>query len=100
MYSLQSNGTIPHPLEPAYLRGLGRRRCALPSPPSNLGLETCLATLHMCSAKLAAEGWSCSTEELRRCGHCVEEWGVCRWVTRWDEIRGGTVVECLFFDEK
>ena len=72
MYSLQSNRTIPHPFEPAHLCGLRWCRSALPSLPSKLGLETSPTGLRMCGEELTAEGWSRSTEELRRCGHCVE----------------------------
>jgi hypothetical protein len=77
MHSLQSDWTIPHPLEPRYLGGLGLGCCALPSPPSKsaleLGLEASPAALSVCSEELAAEGRSRSSEELRRCGHCVED---------------------------
>ena len=73
MYSLQSNRTIPHSLDPAYLGGLCCRRCALPSPPSELGLEARPTTLRVCGEELAAEGWSRSSEELGGCGHRVED---------------------------
>jgi hypothetical protein len=45
MYSLQSDGTIPHPLEPGMLGR--RRRRALPSPCAKLALETCPAALQL-----------------------------------------------------
>ena len=74
MYGLQSNRTVPHPFEPAYLRGRCRcrYRSTLPSLPRKPGLETHPAALRMCGEELAAEGWSRSTEKLRRCGHFVE----------------------------
>ena len=69
MHSLQSNRTIPHPLEPVLF--YRRRSCTLPSlcllPESTSRRPE---SLTVCEEVGRAERWTSGAEEGRCCGHC------------------------------